>query len=64
MGAQQSQPKWTHRPNKVLGKANQANKEFHRKNTYQGEGGNTILVIVDLIRSLELSKGVSYEMHS
>ena len=38
--------------------------EFHRKNTYQGEGSNTILVIVDLIRSLELSKGISYEMHS
>ena len=45
-GAQQGDPKWEHRPYKELGKANQVNMEFHRKNNYQGEGSSTILVIV------------------
>ena len=55
---------WEHGPSKVLEKADQMNMEFHRKNTYQGESSSTNLVIVDLIRSLELSKGITYEMYS
>ena len=99
-GAQQGDPKWEHRPYKELGKANQVNMEFHRKNNYQGEGSSTILVIVSFPclsfslpclsqnlsstpegnlsgirqqyqagngwfnKSIELSKGNTYEMHS
>ena len=52
------------RTNQGTRKADQVNMEFHSKNTYQGGGSTTNLVIVDLIRSLELSKGITYEMHS